>query len=63
MTHGPAAPPDPNPHANATLADGCQTCNGWGSVITPQGHHELCLTCQPRTDQEDRDSGHPSRAQ
>jgi hypothetical protein len=47
MTYGATAAPVPNPRANASLAVGCATCNGWGSVITPHGHHELCLTCQP----------------
>jgi hypothetical protein len=55
MTKGATAPPGPNPQADAALADGCEACNGWGSVITPQGHHELCLVCQPRTDQHGRD--------
>lgn len=38
-----------NPRANAALATGCDTCNGWGSVITSHGRHELCLTCQTST--------------
>lgn len=42
------AAPASNPRADAALAAGCDTCNGWGSVITSQGRHELCLTCQPR---------------
>ncbi|MEU7060264.1 hypothetical protein [Streptomyces sp. NPDC046197] len=52
-SHMGIASPAPNPRANAAWAIGCEECNGWGSVITSQGHHELCLTCQPLADQED----------
>ncbi|MFI1168039.1 hypothetical protein ACH4UM_31695 [Streptomyces sp. NPDC020801] len=48
-TTAPAA----NPRANAALAAGCDDCNGWGSVISYYGGHELCLTCQPHADQQD----------
>ncbi|MFF3906386.1 hypothetical protein ACFYZJ_10295 [Streptomyces sp. NPDC001848] len=55
MTHGANAAPAPNPRADATSAFGCETCSGWGTVIT-QGRHELCFTCQPHTDEEDDNS-------
>ncbi len=62
MSYGASAAPDPIPRANAALAVGCDQCNGWGTVITSQGRHRLCLTCQSRVDQESRDSSNMSRA-
>ncbi|MEV6740334.1 hypothetical protein AB0N14_26670 [Streptomyces sp. NPDC051104] len=56
MIHGAKAP-EPNPRADAASALGCEVCNGWGSVITHWGHHELCSTCQPHADREDDDTG------
>ncbi len=56
MTYGAKAAPDPNPRANAALAVGCEICNGWGTVITTFGRHELCTTCQPHADREDHDT-------
>lgn len=48
MVHG-AEPPiaDPAPHADTGLARDCDECRGWGTVVTDQGHHELCPACQP----------------
>ncbi len=62
MHYGATTAPDSHPRANARLAASCEICNGWGSVIS-QGRHELCLTCQPTADREDRDSVHASRAE
>ncbi|POX42805.1 hypothetical protein [Streptomyces sp. Ru72] len=62
MTHGANAAPDPNPRADAASAHGCEVCNGWGSVITHWGRHELCSTCQPHADREDHDTSTASQA-
>ncbi|GAA2231999.1 hypothetical protein [Streptomyces nogalater] len=47
MAHGahgsPLLPPRPDP----VLARDCDQCLGWGSVVTRDGHHELCPACQP----------------
>ncbi|MFE2099471.1 MULTISPECIES: hypothetical protein [unclassified Streptomyces] len=56
MTYGTTAAPESNPHANAALAADCEVCNGWGSVITSQGRHELCQACQSPTERECPDS-------
>lgn len=53
---GATPAPDPTPRANAALAADCDHCNGWGSVITRQGRHELCPVCQPGADRAPRDS-------
>lgn len=29
-----------------TLARDCEACHEWGTVVTPEGRHELCPTCQ-----------------
>jgi len=47
MVYGADSAPDPAPHADPGLARDCDECRGWGTVITAQGHHELCLACQP----------------
>jgi hypothetical protein len=47
MVHGAGPTPDPAPHADPGLARDCDECRGWGTVITTQGHHELCPVCQP----------------
>ncbi|WP_251096613.1 hypothetical protein [Streptomyces sp. Caat 7-52] len=57
MTYGTMAAPESNPRANAASAAGCEVCNGWGSVITFQGRHELCQACQSPTERECHDSG------
>ncbi|MDO0929239.1 hypothetical protein QQY24_28930 [Streptomyces sp. TG1A-8] len=41
--HGPHLPP----HPDLYLARGCEHCLGWGTVVTRDGEHELCHTCQP----------------
>ncbi|MEU9129544.1 hypothetical protein AB0D08_15795 [Kitasatospora sp. NPDC048540] len=45
MTHG-AHPLAPAPHADIDQARHCADCRGWGTVITPDGRHELCPACQ-----------------
>jgi hypothetical protein len=50
-----AKAPCSNPRADATSALGCEVCNGWGSVITYWGRHELCFTCQPHVDRGEDD--------
>lgn len=42
----------PVPQADPVLARGCDVCRGWGTVITTQGHHELCPQCQTGTETE-----------
>lgn len=49
MTHG-AHPHAPTVRANIDRARGCEECRSWGTVITPEGRHELCPRCQ-RPDQ------------
>jgi hypothetical protein len=34
------------PHPNLRLARDCEHCLGWGTVVTHDGRHELCPTCQ-----------------
>lgn len=57
-----AEAPCPNPRADAVSALGCEVCNGWGSVITHWGRHELCFTCQPHADREDDETSTASQA-
>lgn len=50
MAHG--AHPDSRatfPRADIALARDCEECRGWGTVITTEGHHELCPACQHPT--------------
>ena len=39
-------PVSPAPHPDMSLARGCAACHEWGTVVTPEGRHELCPTCQ-----------------
>ncbi|WKX15867.1 hypothetical protein [Streptomyces sp. NL15-2K] len=39
-------PRHPNP--DLCLAQDCGHCHEWGTVVTPDGHHELCPACQSR---------------
>ncbi|MFI1767828.1 hypothetical protein ACH41H_38080 [Streptomyces sp. NPDC020800] len=41
--HTPVLPP----HPDTNLARDCTQCLGWGTVVTRDGDHELCHTCQP----------------
>ncbi|GHE79828.1 hypothetical protein ACWDSD_10115 [Streptomyces spiralis] len=46
MAYGAHHSPIP-PHPDLSLARDCDHCLGWGTVITRDGQHELCDTCQP----------------
>jgi len=46
MAHGAHTAPQPVPRANPVRARDCEVCLGWGTVITDEGRHELCLACQ-----------------
>lgn len=49
MAHGAShhAPPShPGPRADTARARDCSECNGWGTVVTEEGRHELCAACQ-----------------
>ncbi|MFE9452113.1 hypothetical protein [Streptomyces sp. NPDC006739] len=41
--HSPLLPPRPD----LGRARDCEQCLGWGTVVTRDGEHELCHTCQP----------------
>ncbi|MFF9024603.1 hypothetical protein [Streptomyces eurythermus] len=47
MAHGAHRSPLLPPHPDLALARDCEQCLGWGTVVTRDGHHELCHTCQP----------------
>ncbi|MFD3503082.1 hypothetical protein [Streptomyces sp. NPDC058678] len=65
----PPSPPAPVPRPVLSLAQDCGQCHEWGTVVTPDGHHELCPACQhhtsgvidPSVSEEtvDRASAHP----
>ena len=40
-------PGTPVARPDLVLAQDCNKCIGWGSVVTPEGRHELCPACQP----------------
>ncbi|GAA5059530.1 hypothetical protein [Streptomyces sp. SID10815] len=52
--HSPTPPPRrspvPLPRPDPGLARDCDHCLGWGTVVTRDGNHELCDTCQSDTD-------------
>ncbi|GGX96793.1 hypothetical protein [Streptomyces anandii] len=50
MAYGAHPSPTPPPHPDMGLARDCEHCLGWGTVITRDGDHELCDTCQLATD-------------
>ncbi|MEU6476432.1 hypothetical protein ABZ858_05990 [Streptomyces sp. NPDC047017] len=50
MAYGAHHSPTPPPHPDVHRARDCEQCLGWGTVITPDGHHELCDTCQQAPD-------------
>lgn len=39
----------PAPRPDLALAQDCEQCNGWGTVVTPENRHELCPACQHPT--------------
>jgi|tagenome__1003787_1003787.scaffolds.fasta_scaffold14967213_1 hypothetical protein len=45
----PPIPPAPAPRPDLSLAQNCGHCHEWGTVVTPDGHHELCPDCQHPT--------------
>ncbi|WP_225810758.1 hypothetical protein [Streptomyces spinosus] len=47
MAHGAHRTPSLPPHPDLTLARDCEQCLGWGTVVTRDGDHELCHSCQP----------------
>ncbi|MGW0882426.1 hypothetical protein [Streptomyces sp. NPDC002671] len=47
MAHGAHRSPLQPPHPDLTLARNCDHCLGWGTVVTRDGEHALCHTCQP----------------
>ncbi|MFB7501688.1 hypothetical protein ACFC09_44790 [Streptomyces sp. NPDC056161] len=49
MAHGAHQSPLLPPHPDLSLARDCEHCLGWGTVVTFDGLHELCPTCQPST--------------
>ncbi|MGW4566455.1 hypothetical protein ACWEN3_30010 [Streptomyces sp. NPDC004561] len=46
MAYGAHRSPLLPPHPDLVRARGCEHCLGWGTVVTREGEHELCLTCQ-----------------
>ena len=55
MAYGAHPRPFPPPHPDLGLAHDCEHCLGWGTVVTRDGDHELCRTCQ--TDPDDGENG------
>ncbi|WP_445528432.1 hypothetical protein [Streptomyces cyslabdanicus] len=51
MAYGPHHNATPPPRPDLGLARDCEDCLGWGTVVTHDGRHELCATCQ--CDEED----------
>ncbi|MEU6406593.1 hypothetical protein [Streptomyces sp. NPDC046985] len=47
MAYGAPHSPAPPPRPDLGLARDCEHCLGWGTVVTRDGAHELCETCQP----------------
>lgn len=47
MAYGAHHSPFPSPHPDLRLARDCAQCLGWGTVVTRDGDHVLCRTCQP----------------
>ncbi|MBC2864814.1 hypothetical protein H1R13_07340 [Streptomyces mexicanus] len=53
MAYGAHHSPTPPPHPDLARARDCEHCLGWGTVITRDGDHRLCDTCQPDADGAD----------
>ncbi|MBV2356263.1 hypothetical protein KUM39_18085 [Streptomyces sp. J2-1] len=47
MAHGVPHHALPIPRPDLGLARDCEHCLGWGTVVTRDGEHQLCHTCQP----------------
>ncbi|MER6981672.1 hypothetical protein [Streptomyces carpinensis] len=60
MAYGAHHSPTPPPHPDLSLARDCEHCLGWGTVITRDGQHELCDTCQPEPGYGDPPFGPPT---
>ncbi|MFD6174798.1 hypothetical protein [Streptomyces coeruleorubidus] len=45
-------PPGLTPRPDLTLAHDCKLCHEWGTVVTPDRHHELCPACQHPTNED-----------
>ncbi len=48
--------------ADAAAARGCETCNGWGTMVAADGRLELCPACQRATTPEPSPGLGPARA-
>ncbi|EYT79508.1 hypothetical protein CF54_30990 [Streptomyces sp. Tu 6176] len=46
MAYGAHHSPTPPPRPDLGPARDCEHCLGWGTVVTHDGRHELCGTCQ-----------------
>ncbi|MFS4095126.1 hypothetical protein [Streptomyces sp. AF1A] len=46
MAHGAHRSPLLPPQADLERARDCEQCLGWGTVVTRDGDHQLCQTCQ-----------------
>ncbi|MFF5854604.1 hypothetical protein ACFY8B_03030 [Streptomyces sp. NPDC012751] len=47
MAYGAHRSPLLPPRPDLGLARDCESCLGWGTVVTRDGEHELCHACQP----------------
>lgn len=47
VAYGAHRSPFPPPRPDLGLARDCEHCLGWGTLVTRDGEHELCQTCQP----------------
>ncbi|MFH9659497.1 hypothetical protein ACH4NF_17185 [Streptomyces sp. NPDC017248] len=47
MVYGAHRSPQLPPRPDLDPARDCEQCLGWGTVVTRDGHHELCPACQP----------------
>ncbi|MEU5539575.1 hypothetical protein [Streptomyces sp. NPDC020362] len=59
MAYGAHHPPA-LPHPDLRLARNCEHCLGWGTIVTRDGDHELCCTCQPDTGDGESELGFAS---
>ncbi|MFF7899896.1 hypothetical protein ACFZCV_14035 [Streptomyces sp. NPDC007920] len=59
MAYGADHNATPPPHPDLGPARGCEACLGWGTVVTDDGHHELCVSCQQDADDGPLDTRTP----
>lgn len=57
MINGSTSEPAPRPRLEQ--ARECDTCRGWGTVVTAEGRHELCPDCQREPNAGRSHSGAP----